>query len=1046
MERDNAIKCLETIERDLQLGISAKAEETLQKSHKFFQESVPNDFRNPSLEEVQILSRLEQIYIEDEPWNSRNGAILLAQKSSEDSMFVRLFNAFGAVAFKLYYLDIAVNALEQSIKYILDNPHDEELNFSFGVAKNNLGCVYISKGCFQKAKESLEVALEMFKIIKNSTNAHVVAENIVTVLNNLRQVHHAQRNYTAEQQVRNELFTNLHQVPLSPKITAFVKYIDASTSLENRNLRKALNEFEKLKIFCEIQLPQSEEVINCISLKVCLVYLLLGNSSKAEAIINTETLKLLELIELLSVRQNFLLDFSVTVAETLVDICIYQGNLNLACKLLEYLVTICRERYNANHPTFAAILRKQGLVFSLMGKTDSSRQCLTDAANIFTRAFGAIHPDVLKCEAGLARLESTDGLKEKSLLHSQRVLENVEKIFQVSFEEQLKERFKGKFEQRVILIPETDQEEHLKLERLISEFGVEIDSVLSQNQPSDLGDNIVSLEEIRDRPKVSVSCYPEEICATLSFNFLKTGLWFFNLGMVAQSTVFLLLSCTYTEIFHDCLECSDVMFVQVILVLCQLKALREQRFPIEKQLRNEFEVLRKYIEVRSRQHDQRERKYLFFEETVNLKVSLALFLQSIAEMEMFEMIEEMHELFSKLQNHHSQKMANIFLVDELRFVFFSSKIECLGRVSTHDLIFTTPLTMMRKVPNLEERQTSAACQPVMEDQNVFHKGKISKQKQPKNKFRTLALTRGKIPFEKFRRFLVYCPVSYEVDTAALNQIIDCSVKSIQDTLPPFILRDQNQVTPTQYFMELKPLVSLESDIPLLLGDLSLLPLILSPANEAAKTETQPLAFITAVKTCEGTVVFTFSDRSTSTFLFGQLVKQIFTNLEKLAEITDVHIADDHLVLTIQRPSIGQIVMQCVERSIKIKTQLMRVTKSPAKREISLGEMPSCSCPIINLFFAEEIKRSAGRFGIPFEERIEKAWCSASLLPENVEEMVFTVNVICLFEQFKQFERRSLKKFRATTGFEPVNNTMPVRCSTNLAVVAIRPKIGSQVVL
>ena len=35
-----------------------------------------------------------------------------------------------------------------------------------------------------------------------------------------------------------------------------------------------------------------------------------------------------------------------------------------------------------------------------------------------------------------------------------------------------------------------------------------------------------------------------------------------------------------------------------------------------------------------------------------------------------------------------------------------------------------------------------------------------------------------------------------------------------------------------------------------------------------------------------------------------------------------------------------------------------------------------------------------------------------------------------FSNFKQLERRSLKKIRASTGFEPVTSAIPVRCSTN----------------
>ena len=44
-------------------------------------------------------------------------------------------------------------------------------------------------------------------------------------------------------------------------------------------------------------------------------------------------------------------------------------------------------------------------------------------------------------------------------------------------------------------------------------------------------------------------------------------------------------------------------------------------------------------------------------------------------------------------------------------------------------------------------------------------------------------------------------------------------------------------------------------------------------------------------------------------------------------------------------------------------------------------------------------------------------------------------------QFKQLERRSLKKIRASTGFEPVTSAIPVRCSTNWAM---KPHIGSEV--
>ena len=50
-------------------------------------------------------------------------------------------------------------------------------------------------------------------------------------------------------------------------------------------------------------------------------------------------------------------------------------------------------------------------------------------------------------------------------------------------------------------------------------------------------------------------------------------------------------------------------------------------------------------------------------------------------------------------------------------------------------------------------------------------------------------------------------------------------------------------------------------------------------------------------------------------------------------------------------------------------------------------------------------------------------------------------IIAVNFQFKQLERRSLKKIRASTGFEPVTSALPVRCSTNWAM---KPHIESEV--
>ena len=939
------------------------------------------------------MNRVEQIFITNASWNSKNGIILLPHVCSQN-LFVRSLNACGVLALKMCSLAISTAVFKQAASHV-DGTDEELLNISLGVAYNNLGCLHICKGFFQNARENLEIALNKFKLLKNSTSVPVVEENIVTVRNNLRLVHQAQRDHIADQQVRSELFPMLRQGPLTPRVIAAVEFNEACTSLENRNPRKALKEFEMLKSFCESELNQTEELSKCISFKICLVYLLLGNSSKASAIIDTKTLTLAELIELLDVKANFPLDLSITTAETIVDICAHQGNQGLACKFLGYLVKLCRERCGASHPTVATILLRQGLVLSNMEKSEQSRQCLTEALEIFTGTFGAVHPDVMKCNVSLARLESHQGFQGKSLLHCQRVLENVEEICQVSLLSQLKETFMSKFDRKKTSIPETVPEEDLKLESLTSEFGVEIASVLFQYQPRDLGDSTVSPSEIHSRACFSTSpAYLEEISAKLSFNFLKAGLCLFNLGMVAQSSVLLLLSCTYTNLFHNYSDCSDVILVQAIYVLCHLKAMKAQSVPKEQLLRREFNALKSYIESRGKQQNRPERKALFFQEDVNLKVSLALFLQSFVEMEMFDMIDVIHELFSKLQDNHSHGMTHIVLVEELKFAFFSYAIGCLGRFAVYDMIFSTPLGTIYKNQIPHELWPPAACQNLKGQTSLNSSELIPQEREPGNIIHTVALKREGTRFEQFCRFLVECPISYGLDTATLMQVNAWSKGSAQDTLPQLLLKNQNQEIATQYFLELKHLNSVETENSSLFGDFSLSPLILLAADQVAKSKTQPLVIIASEKTCEGTVAFTFPDRPTSKFLFGQLLKKVLTDLEKLGEITDVEIVGDHLVLIIKSPSTGQIVMWCDDDSIKIKTQLFKSTQSLAKRKICHEEVSSCCCPLIKMFFAEEIERCAGSFGILFEERIEKTWCTASILPGNVNEMVLTVSVVC----------------------------------------------------
>ena len=976
----------------LQQGDLVQGKESLQKTHQYFQDLLPSELSKPTLQEIEIVNKAEKISIENVAWSLRNGVILLPQTFVKNNFFVRFANVVGAVALITICVDIAEKVFEQ-LKVYIENAKDEESIISLGVALNNLGCVYIIKGSFQNAKVSLQRALAIFRVLKTGKECVTVEEKILTIANNLRLVRQAQRSYVTDMQLQNDLLSNVNRFAIQPRITAVVDYNEAVTSLESRNLRKALDELENLKAFCETKLHLNKGLLTFILLKIRLLCLMLQASSGTTTFIDSKISTLQGLKELVDVSTNFSLDFSVTTVETVADIHLYQGNLDLVCSYFSYLVPVVRERCGADHPTVASFLSKQGLAFLHLENFARSRQCFTDALEIFTGAFGAIHPDVLKCNAGLARLEWLGGNEEKSLTHSQTVLENVERICQVSLECQLKPKFiELSSQSERTPSPDVDHEEQLKLETLVSEFGIEITRVLNQHQPSDLGDRPGALSESDDFVDSSIS---KEFYAKLSFNWLKAGLCLFNVG-VDQSVAFLFLSCTYASMFYDHLDCSEVILLKVIFLVCQLKSKKCRTFlKVQERLRKEFGRLKSFIEDKAKRFDEPESKIIFFDENTNLMVALAVILRTFVEMEMYEMIADVHSLLSFLSNQQSPQVTHVFLVEELRFAFFSSNIQCLGKEVMHDLILLTPLGMMnnRKVTDENDADTPCYSQSkelttsLREDENF--RGRKSRQI-----FKTLALKTDSNQWKGSRRFLVECPISRGVDISALNEINAWSINAVEDSLPHLILCSPQSIELTaQYFLELELLASAESTLSSISGDFSLLPLVLSAAKDGSESETQTPVLVNTENTHEGSLSFIFQDKIIANFLFGKLLKQILTNEGELGEVVNVVVKDSQLVLNIQGPPIGQIVIRCHEDTIKVKTHLIHYSQSRRKVEIVREEVPPCNCSPIETAIADKMEKCARSFGIHFETKSDDAWCTASQLTGNARDISMRVSVL-----------------------------------------------------
>ena len=62
------------------------------------------------------------------------------------------------------------------------------------------------------------------------------------------------------------------------------------------------------------------------------------------------------------------------------------------------------------------------------------------------------------------------------------------------------------------------------------------------------------------------------------------------------------------------------------------------------------------------------------------------------------------------------------------------------------------------------------------------------------------------------------------------------------------------------------------------------------------------------------------------------------------------------------------------------------------------------------------------------------WGSQTLLLFPLLLILMTLwKIFAVDTQFKQLQKRSLKKIQASAGFEPVTSAIPVQCSTNWAM-------------
>ncbi|XP_022788986.1 uncharacterized protein LOC111328755 [Stylophora pistillata] len=465
--RCSTFKHIEETMDQLQKCKVKMAIKSLQAAHKHLciLELNPDSFGNPTDYEKEQIERGTKMCF------SRFSAPFLGVVLSspepipdKDGHFYAIFTiVFGALALKLHKYNMAIDIFQRCSSLFTSDVtprtknNMEVIDIFIGLAKANIGCVYLITKMIDKAEDHLKCALEIFEKFKNQNKNVSVDINIVSIKTNLSTVYQCQKDYPAAVQLQDCLLLKAKELNLPVPLVAAIHYNRAELFLELKEPFKALTELNILDSLSERMNNEDGIFSKFISSKICLAYQMIGEVARAKKIaerlifpslspksaslplspsskscsssagsgssslssspsssssssfsastlMSSFSLFLPDFEAFLECYGKFNWDFLFAIILNVVDFHLKEENLDFV-SFLDFFVPNCEEMLGENHPTYASVLYRQGFRFFLMERKLSSKNCFEQALSILTSSnFGSDHPDLVQCNIGLARL------------------------------------------------------------------------------------------------------------------------------------------------------------------------------------------------------------------------------------------------------------------------------------------------------------------------------------------------------------------------------------------------------------------------------------------------------------------------------------------------------------------------------------------------------------------------------------------------------------------------------------------------------------------
>ena len=868
-------------------------------------------FSNPTKEGWIVLRRGKEILLEDSVSCSvKHGTLLLDSSNSGAQFYSGLLNVIGAFAVVISEFKMAKEAFS-----LLTDFHQQSAETSrkrdLGAAYNNEGCISLILGELKQTELHFKTALKHLESAKERHQLHnpLLETMSIAINSNIARLHMISRNYSKALRKQVQLIQScktkeVKELPLQVVFTVLNNLAVLYTTLGK--FSKAEQELKWMLSYCNnMQSEDCNFLLNFVKLHLSEVFLFHGNPKEAEKAfgINDD-------IDFAEMFGGLHINVRIETVEKLIDVIVLKGKIRFACELLDRGVTILKNIFGPDHFNVASLLYQQGTILTLAGEVSNAAEKFRCSIETLEEIFGIKHPLLLKCYMSLGELALRSKRADDSYFYSQRAMETIEAMYEVSFVNQLSRTYlemtsSDTFHQSTMV------DDTSKIEGLVAEHGVVLAVLLSRPVVQDGIPPITkSRTKLRQPPSTNyrdVQCPDSKEIVSLKYtsDFLETGKTFLRQGMRKEAAAFFEQAKKYSRALdatqapaYACVARLYDVLTKKRLGNCQSLENKHEMSSCLEEL-NELSAKIGACNTCKRSTEEATKTATTaaaatatatIDDQLNLKLVLIFLIVLSLELKMMDTTFAAYDLYCRI----SQNEDGFLHVLDGKVQVYASKtsITCNGKTALQDVLVST----------------------VGLNENEF-------QQLPPDKelYRSLAFKKN----VSIDRFLVACTSCVFLDIEELRALDRKISLSVQECFQQKCLETGVEDSATQVIVDLTTTTSTRNHRNVLLtgSRIQLLPLcLLQGATSEIALGENILEISTA--TYPKKVRLTFEEEHTSNFMFSKIASYVLEKCNSV-KISTVSVQHHCLSLTITHPIKACLTLWRKDRSISQKVQFVQ---------------------------------------------------------------------------------------------------------------------------